>query len=218
MERFFILDKFNTWYDWRCVLTSKVIDDPELKTNYVNIDGMSGALDLSESLTGEITYNDRNISASFWTDEGTFEDRNRLLHKITSILHGKKIKIIEPDDSEHYFIGRVKITDKTNILPYAEFKLEATCEPWRYSVNEITRHFNINSDDVTNLILINNGVKTLSPELTVIGDITFVYENTTVTLKTGTYKISNLKLRQGVNNVGVSGNGSIVFNYREATI
>ena len=40
-RRFFILDKFNTWYDWRCTLTSKSVTPAEPKTNYVTIDGCS---------------------------------------------------------------------------------------------------------------------------------------------------------------------------------
>lgn len=218
MERYFILDKFNTWYDWRLVLTGKDVTPPKPKTNYVNIDGMSGSLDLSEALTGEVTYNDRTVSASFWTDEGTRKDRERLLREIRIALHGKKIKIIEPDDPDHYFYGRLNITSESNIVPYAEFKIEATCEPWRYALDDTVRTIEVNSQIVTNAVIHNNGVKTLSPIITVTGSVDITYNGVKTSLTAGSYKISDIKLHQGVNIIGVSGNGSATFTYKEADL
>ena len=218
MERFFIFDKFNTYYDWRLYLTEKETPEPEPNTNYVTLDGMSGTLDLSESLTGEITYSDRTVTAKFWTDEGTRKDRERLLRDIRLALHGKKVKIIEPDYPDKYFLGRVKIKSPKNIIPYAEFTIEATCEPWRYSIEDIVRKVDVNSSSVTNVIIHNNGRKTLCPEITVTGLINIIYDGRKTTLSAGTYKISDIKLRQGVNIIGVSGNGSVTFTYKEADL
>lgn len=216
--RFFILDKYNTWYDWDLVLTAKDITPPEPKTNYVNIDGMSGTLDLSESLTGEIMYEDRTVLASFWTNEGSYKDRERLLREIVSTLHGKKIKIIEPDDPDHYFYGRVKIKSQKNILPYAEFSIECICDPWRYKLNESVRRVDVNSQTVTETIINNNGVKSLNPEIIVTGSVNIIYDGVKTPLTTGSYKISDIRLRRGVNIIGVSGNGSVTFKYREGDL
>lgn len=218
MERFFILDKFNTWYNWRLILTAKDITPPEPKTNYVNLDGMSGTLDLSESLTGEVTYKDRTITASFWTDEGSYKDRERLLREIIAALHGKKIKIIEPDDPEHYFYGRVKIKSRKNILAYAEFTIEAVCEPWRYSIYDTVRRIEVSSRNAANLVIHNNGVKTLCPVITVTGSVNIIYNGVTTPLTAGSYKITNIKLYQGVTVIGVSGNGSVNLTYKEADL
>lgn len=218
MERYFILDKFNTWYDLRLIITAKVISEAEPKTNYVTLDGMSGSLDLSEALTGEITYDDRTITATFWTDYGNRKDREALLRTITASLHGKKIKIIEPDDPEHYFNGRVKIKSKKNNLAYAEFTIEAICDPWRYAIAETVRRVDVNSAVATDVVINNNGVKTVIPTVTVTGSVEITYDNAKVSLTDGTYKVADIRLRQGVNIVGVSGSGSITFQYREADL
>lgn len=217
MERAFTYDKFNTFYDWRLVLSDKSVTPPEAKTNYVELDGMSGTLDLSESLTGEITYKDRTVTASFWTNEGNRNEREKLLRDITARLHGKKVKIIEPDDLTHYFFGRCKITSNVNTLPYASFNIEAICEPWRYSINECVRVIDVNNDS-KDVVINNNGVKTLCPTLTITGTIKLIYNDITTSLTTGEYKISDLKLKSGVNVVGVSGKGSVTFTYREADL
>jgi predicted phage tail component-like protein len=218
MERYFIFENLNTWYDWSLIITAKDIPDPEPKTNYVDLNGMNGTLDLSEALTGEITYNDRTITASFWTNYGTRKDRETLLRKISATLHGKKVKIIEPDDPDHYFYGRVKIKSPTNNLAYATFTIEAICEPWRYALTETVRRIDVNGDTVTDVVINNNGVKSLSPIITVTGSVNITYGGTTTTLTDGVYKISDIKLRQGVNIIGVSGAGSVSFSYREATL
>ena len=218
MERFFILDKFNTWYDWRLILTEKDVTPPEPKTYIIELDGMSGSLDLSESLTGEITYTDRTVSATFWTDFGSRKDREKLLRDIRIALHGKKIKIIEPDDPEHYFYGRVAITSERNILPYAEFAIEAVCDPWRYAIDESVRRVEVNSQSVTEVVINNNGAKTLNPTIAVNGSVTIIYDGARVTVNTGNYKFSDIRLKQGANIIGVSGKGSATFTYREADL
>lgn len=217
MERFFILDKFNTWYDWRCILTAKEITPPEPKTNYVDIDGKDGTLDLTEALTGNVVYNDREITATFWTDAGTRAEREKLLQNIRTSLHGRKIKIVEPDDPDHYFYGRVVVNSTVNIVPYAELKISAVCEPWRYALEESSRYVSV-SNETVDVVIRNNGSKILCPDIVVTGNITITYNGDSVNVRKGTYKISNLKLQHGINVVGISGNGTITFVYREGVL
>ena len=56
-ERAFLFDQYDSWFGWHFLLTKKKIQPPELKTNYVDLGGVSGSIDLSESLTGEPAYN-----------------------------------------------------------------------------------------------------------------------------------------------------------------
>lgn len=218
MERYFIIDKFNTLYDLHLIITAKTIPDAEPKTNYVKLDGMSGSLDLSEALTGEITYNDRTISATFWTDYGNRKDREALFRKITASLHGKKVKIIEPDDPEHYFYGRIKIKSKKNNLAYGEITIEAICDPWRYSLEESNRTVEVNGVEQIKVVIHNNGVKTLCPIISVTGNVYIINGESNTPLAPGTYKLADIKLRQGVNILGVVGYGSATFTYREADL
>ena len=217
MERAFIIDKFNTFLDWRLILTAKSVTPPQAKTKYVSIDGMSGTLDLSESLTGEITYNDRTVTASFLATEGVFKDRSKLIRDIVSKLHGKKVKIIEPDDTDHYFYGRVTVKNIGNDKAYGKIELEAVCDPWRYSINDSVRRIDLNNQTVE-AVINNNGVKTLCPEITVSGSVNLKFNGGQVALTNGSYKISDLRLYSGVNIIEVSGEGVITFTYKEADI
>jgi hypothetical protein len=177
---------------------------------------MSGSLDLSEMLTGEITYKNRIVSATFLTDAGNHKDRERLLHEITKTIHGKKIKIVEPDYPDHYFYGRVKIKSKTNTLAYLSFTIEATCDPWRYRNHITERHIDI--DRVTDIVINNHGSKTIYPLIDVEGTLTIDYNGHTVKLNTGSYNITDIKLYSGISVITVSGNGAIGLTYQEADL
>ena len=214
--RFFMFDQYNTWSDWRLTLTGKDVTDPEPKTNYVSLDGRDGDIDLTEALTGEVTYQARTVTASFWCSEGTPQERVALLNRIIATLHGKQVKVVEPDDPDHYFLGRVKIKGKKQDAVHIEFTTEARCDPWRYAINETERKVQVTGQ--TDVVLHNNGVKSLCPVLTVQGAVNLTLNGTTVELTTGSYKVAALRLMQGINVVSLSGEGSITFTYREASL
>lgn len=216
MRREFILDKYHTWHDWRLTLTAKDVTPAEPKTNYVELDGANGSLDLTEALTGEVAYRDRTVVASFWTSEGTFAERLQVLRKITTALHGRKVKIIEPDDPDHYFLGRVVIKAQAQSQVHLELSLEATCDPWRYSVNETERLVDV--DGEVDAVIMNHGDKTICPTLVVGGDVSLTFNGVTTKLSAGSYRITDLRLPHGANVVGLSGSGSVAFVYREASL
>lgn len=228
MERYFILDKFNTYYDWHLIVTAKDITPSEPKTYLVELDGMHGSLDLSESLTGEIIYKDRTIEASFWTDYGNYRDRDKLLREIITALHGKKVKIIEPDDPTHYYLGRIKIKSSSNSLPYLTFTIEATCEPWRYAIEDTVRQVMARSTP-TDIVINYNGVKTIIPEIEISGiehsnqvytdgNVTIVENGIETHLTEGRWKATGVILRQGVNILTISGSGVVTISYKEADL
>lgn len=216
MRRFFTIDKYNTWYDWRLTLTGKEIELAAPKTNYVQLDGMSGSLDFTEALTGEVAYGDRTVLASFVTSEGTYAEREERLRAITTVLHGRKVKLIEPDDPDHYFLGRVKVTPGVKNLAYTKLELEAICDPWRYAVNETERLVLV--DGEVDAVIVNHGDKTVLPSITVTGTVELTFNGGVTELTAGSYRIADLKLVRGANVVGLTGNGTVTFTYREASL
>ena len=217
MKRFILFDKYNTAYDWGLTLTAKAVSDAEPKTNYQELAGVSGTLDLTEALTGDVAYSDRTLTASFSVSEGTVREREALLRKITAVLHGRRVRIVEPDNPEHYLIGRVKIKKEQNSHAYSAFDIEAVCEPWRYAVNESERRVVVMKNSI-DVVLHNTGVKPVCPVITVTGTVSITDNGVTTELKTGSYKITDIRLRPGANVITVSGSGSVVFTYREAVL
>lgn len=216
-KRFFLLDKFNTWHDWRCTVTAKSVTPAEPKTNYVAIDGAHGSLDLSEALTGEPVYGTSTVAASFMCSEGTHREREALLRQIRTALHGRKVPIVEPDDPDHFFLGRVVLKDVVNNLAFMTFSIEAVCDPWRYALDETDRAVTVNGNSV-DLVIRNEGDKTLCPVITVTGSVVLSFMGESTELTAGSYKVTDLRLVHGPNVVTISGSGSVVFTYREAVL
>lgn len=216
--RGFKYDDIHTGDDWDLILNSKTIDPPEPKTYEVDLDGRDGVLDLSESLAGEIKYKNRTITAVYIMTEGTRLEREILIRKITNYLHGRKRKIVEPDDPDHYFVGRSKISAVSNNQAYATFTVTSNCEPWRYFREGISRYCKINSKTPQKLVFTNNGARTSCPTITITGLVTIVIDGKATNLTAGTYRLTGLKFYTGVNEVTIYGSGSATFSYEEADL
>lgn len=211
------LGKFHTGNDWGLILNSKNIETPKAKITKIDVEGRDGDIDLSEVLTGSIKYENRKASFTFLLTDGTYIDRERLINTILNEVHGKKLNIILDDDVLHYLTGRCIITKSDNDKAYGVIEIESDCEPWRYSVIESTRTVEV-SADVKEVALVNRGSKTVIPALTVEGNVTLEYNNQSVSLSTGEYKVASLALKTGTTLIKLNGSGTIVFTYREGVL
>lgn len=208
---------FHTSDDWGLILNGKRIDPPSPKYNKVSVDGRDGDINVSRALTGDIKFNNRSASFTFLMTEGTYEEREELLAEINNYIHGNLLNIIEPDDLEHYLVGECTVSNVTNDRALASFVVTADCEPYRYTLDEIHRLVNLSSTE-TIVTITNSGRKVLVPTLTVSGTAKIVVGSTSVSLASGTYKLTDLQLKSGPNPITVSGSGTITISYREGVI
>ena len=210
---------FHTAEDWDLILHSKTLTPPKPKTHYVAIPGRDGDLDLSEALSGDIHYENRIATFNFILTEGTYSDREDSLTEIVTQLHGKRLQIIDPDYPGYYLSGRCTVTERTNINAYGTITVEANCDPYKYALEQTTRHVAVTpSNGTISVVCSNTGRQTVTPTITVTGSVTLTYGTTTTVLSAGTYVLPGLQFATGTTTVQVSGNGSIAFTYREAIL
>ena len=116
MSRGILIGDKHTFNDWGLILTSADIGYPMPKTEYIDIPHGDGSIDLTEALTGEVKYSNR---------EGTFEfdlianpnERVNIMNEIASYLHGKVHTIVLPDEPDFIYIGRLSINQlKTSYM------------------------------------------------------------------------------------------------------
>lgn len=99
-------DDIHSYYDLGLILSDCSISPATPKTNYINIPGADGSLDLTEAL-GEVKYNDRTGKLVFSvlpTDD--FEEKKS---EISNFLNGKRFKITLDKDPDWYYQGRCSI-------------------------------------------------------------------------------------------------------------
>lgn len=131
----------NTWDDWHLIPSKRPsFNPPTVKSQYVDIPGGNGVLDLTESLTGYPLYNTRTGSWEFYV-ENRFKPWDELYSEISNYLHGQKLRAILEDDPDFYYEGRFtvdewnsdswwsKITISYDVYPYKK-ELTSSLENW----------------------------------------------------------------------------------------
>lgn len=134
----------NTLTDYGLMLCDDLsIETPAPRLKYVEVPELDGALDLTESLTGSVTYSQRKITFTLFAahdktantrtpaTEAHFETARQ---QFTAAVNGKKMKMWLPDDSSHWFLGRVYVGEKSG---YNNGKIQVTmiADPYRYGAN-----------------------------------------------------------------------------------
>lgn len=110
----------NTYDDWHLVPTSRpVIEPPKPKTQYVDIPGADGSIDLTESLAGRPVFSDREGSIEFHVlnDLDGVTDYNwvNVYEEVMGYLHGKFMRMSLEDDPLYFYEGRFSVNSwKTN--------------------------------------------------------------------------------------------------------
>lgn len=116
---------------WGLMLISKpVISPPTPKTKLVQVPGSDKVIDLTESLTGRVHYEMRQIKLEFMQ----MEERGRwdsVYSDILDTLHGKKMQIVFDDDPNFYYIGRVAVGDMSGEKAAATITITADVEPYK---------------------------------------------------------------------------------------
>ena len=115
---------------------------PEAKLFTVDIPGGDGYVDLTESLVGEVKYENRELEFSFIIP-AEIDDQAEVYTRVYNALHGKKTKIVLDEDPNYYYVGRLSVKPKTKDS-VMEFTVKADCEPYKYEFG--TRTYTANLD------------------------------------------------------------------------
>lgn len=186
----------HSYNDFKLILASKDIGMPEPRTNYVEVPGRNGSLDLSEALTGEVSYNDREIMLSFIAMEAmTNKTWPKLLTEISNYLHGKKLKIVFDEDTDYYFLGRCAVTDFSAPKGAENLTITCTCDPFKYKKDKTVVTKTLTNTDQE--IKLTNEFRPVIPEVNVTANTTLTINSSTVAITTGKHYLTQLRLTAG---------------------
>ena len=204
----------SAYYDWGIVLTKASIPLPSIKTSSVDIKGANGILDLSEVLTGDVCYGNRDIKLTF----AMMEDRDyySTMTDIANYLHGKIVTLKLTNDDEYFYSGRATITQCEYLIGRSELVITMSADPFKYSVTESNAFVNLNNE-TKSLVLPNKRMR-VAPTLVVTGSVTMTFEEKTYTLQAGEQQLLNFVLSEGNNTVSFSGTGSVKITYRQGAL
>ena len=120
-----------------------VIESPTPRFKFVEVPELSGALDLTDALTGEVTYSQQQITFTLFAAHdviaeketpATEEHFEMLRQQFADAVNGRRLKMWLPDDPAHYFIGRVSIGAKSGYNS-GKIPVAMTADPHRRGAN-----------------------------------------------------------------------------------
>lgn len=218
IETGILFDEIHSFHDLNLVLSGCEIPPAKPKTNYVEIPGADGSVDLTEAI-GEVKYNDRDGCKFTFTmlpnDAMTWEEKKT---EVSNLLNGKKVKITLDKDDEFYYTGRCTVDSFLSDKKIRQIVVTARVSPYKLKQVETVLEYQLSETAQT--IVLQNSRKSVSPYIETSDDnVTVIFGLTTFTFeKAGQYSIPDILLVMGDNVLTAAGSGKITFRYREGDL
>lgn len=217
--RSMLLGTYDTAADGLWTLASWSLSPAEDKQNMVEVPGRDGALDLGDSLTdGEPCFYTRTLTVVLESSEGDRLARKGRIDAMINQVNGRRMKIVLPDDGDHYIEGRVRVAETYNDLAHCAVQVTAVCDPWKYADTETSYNLQA-STDWQYVAIINAGRRAVVPVIDVtIDSVDVSFGDSIWSLSTGTYQLPDVYLTPGSHTLGFKGTGRLNVAYREAVL
>ena len=200
--------------DYGLIVAPYAIPMPEPQTNFVDIPGRDGALDLSEAF-GAVRYADRIIPLTLYA-RAPFD---ALLTTLAADVHGRRMNVIFDRDPAYYYDARITIEDVERHWGYCELPLECRAKPYKMEQFETT--ITVLPTGSATVTLTNTRMPVV-PSITVSAEMNLAFtisgKDYSVTLPAGTHTVPSLVLSEGDTNIGITGTGSVTFAYRKGAL
>ena len=202
--------------DWGLVMSEKVVGTPAVKMKTRDLADRDGILDYTDALLGVPTYETRELSFTFeYLD--SLEEWTSIFTEIRNMLHGRRMKIFEPDDMDYYYLGRVNVGEPSGGRVKV-FQVDVTADTWKYKAHgETVVERAVKASET---IVLPNDWRPVCPTITVTEPVTFEFNGATYSIAgAGTFQFPKIRLMYGANHINiVSGSGVITFKYQEGAI
>lgn len=205
----------HSYYDLNLILSKCEIKPAEPKTNYVDIPGGDGSVDLTES-HGKIVYKDRECTFTFTvapSDDLSYEDKKT---QVSNALNGKRFEIVLDKDPEYYYSGRCTVDSWKQDRNLKQIVVSAKVAPYKRKIGETVISVDLTEDEQS--LALANGRMHIVPVITCTDETRIVFGNSEFRLSAGTHKILEFCLVEGNNEISVSGSGTVTITYREGDL
>lgn len=209
------IDGKHTYNDFGLQMLSFHVSSPEIYEEKVDIPGRNGPLDLSEALTGEPIYQERELVAVFDLYEPDFSTFRQRMSEIRDRMHGKCLKIIDDEDAGYYYEGRVSVNYEEKNHLFYEVTISATVHPFKMKLEKTVVTASVSGEMA---VICDNIRMSTVPTVTNDAELTLTFGNTSIIADAGTHIFPDIKFSEGENKIICSGTGNITFTYQEGAL
>ena len=226
----------NTWDDWHLVPSSRpTFNPPSAKTHFVDIPGGDGIIDLTDSVSGRVTYGARTGSWEFIVINSgqveynaTYDEWYERYTKIMEYLQGYNYRAILDDDPGYYYKGRFTIDEWNSSPGNSTITIKYTVDPYKrqlytggddwlwdpfnFETGVIKSYKNFPVNGTARVVYISTGdvsgptiIQCSAPGMSV------TYQGTSYSLNRGTNELYAISFEQGENVLTFSGNGRVTI-------
>lgn len=128
--------KFGAKYftaDYDFIFQEIDVSPPAVSKKLIPIPGTSSNLDLTESLSGDVEYDNREVAVDGQAVDGV----RRWAHNYSAFandVHGQLLKIVATNDPSFYWYGRVEVKKFSDKPTGADIEVTADVDPYKYEV------------------------------------------------------------------------------------
>ena len=200
--------------DYGLIVAPYAIPMPEPQTNFVEIPGRDGALDLTEAF-GTVRYADRIIALTLYA----CAPFDTLISAFASDVHARRMNMIFDRDPTFYYDARMTIEDVERHWGYCELSLECRVKP--YKLEQFETAITVLPTGIATVTLTNTRMPVV-PSITVSAEMTLTFTiagvGYTINLAAGSHIVPSLVLTDGETKIDITGTGSITFTYRKGAL
>ena len=221
----------HTWNDWYLIPSSRpVIAMPKEKSKFIDMPGVNGSLDISEFLTGYMLYGNRSGNVKFMIDNW-HENWTTILQKISTKIHGRRLKMVLTDEPEFYYEGRFYLDTPTSNTKRTEVTLRYELGPYKHDITSsaddwlwdpfnfetgVIRTYKDLTVDGSLTVTVLCGQEHSIPNIWCTSDMIMAYKSNSYNLVSGNN--IPIRLEPGSNSLTFYGNGRITIAFRRGLL
>lgn len=228
------IDDVDLYKEFGILPETRSIGNPDKKKILEEVPFSNELLDFSE-LYGEQTYSERTLSyvLNLIGSQSKIESAYFLQTVMTNLLMEKKqFKLYDDVFPGYYFLAEVREGTSFEPNSYAgKLQVNFTAYPFKikearegspywddYSVLDYYQESTYTISGSKTIELMNNGIASLVPKVTCTAPMVITKDNTQISFPTGTNESLDFKIKKGMNQFIVTGNGTIDFEFHKELI
>lgn len=199
----------DTYSEWGLMLESVSIPLPSAQIRSIHVPGMTGALDLTEVLSGNVDYNNRMMTLVFSAAQ-SYDSWSILISDIANYLHGRKRKIVLDIDPGYYYYGRFAVDSNKTDEALCTIVITGTVEPYKYE--NAPQELTVPVSSEQTIILMGSAMPVV-PTISSTDEMTVEFNDNEYDLEIGDNLIPEICLVEGSNTLFFTGDGTITITY-----
>lgn len=201
----------HSYDDFGLFLASTVIGAPEPVRYQIEVPGMDGVLDLTDSITPSVRYRNRIMTYTFNTIGHT--NWQAKMRDIASYLQGQRLHVVDDSDDGYYWDGICTIISQSSDMALGTIVVQVDAKPFKLKANET-----IKSRNGSGTLDCVNGRMEVTPEITTTASATILFNGRSFSVGAGTHKIADIVLTEGSNILTITSTGTTTVRYREGAL